>query len=109
MLFRSVPKTMVIPEERERDFERKMKSPLFSEHFNNDGWTLLYFGAFRQAFTQTKAKTAVESLFGKKKAAAEKSEQNKVAEEAPQLSLFVQSETAAEEATSRVAEEPIMG
>ena len=28
-----VPKTMVIPEEREKDFERKMKSPLFSEHF----------------------------------------------------------------------------
>jgi 16S rRNA G966 N2-methylase RsmD len=63
----SVPKTMVIPEERENDFERKMKSPLFSEHFANDNWTLAYFNALREAFTKTKAKTDLESLFGKKK------------------------------------------
>ena len=63
----SVPKTMVIPEERTRDFERKMKSPLFSEHFNKDNWTLLYFNALREAFTKTKAKTALETLFGQKK------------------------------------------
>jgi 16S rRNA G966 N2-methylase RsmD len=63
----AVPKTMVIPEEREQDFERKMKSPLFSEHFEKDNWTLAYFNALREAFTKTKAKTALESLFGKKK------------------------------------------
>jgi 16S rRNA G966 N2-methylase RsmD len=63
----SVPKTMVIPEERENDFERKMKSPLFSEHFTKDNWTLVYFGALREAFTKTKAKTNLESLFNKKK------------------------------------------
>jgi hypothetical protein len=34
---------MVIPEEWEQDFERKMKSPLFSEHFEKDNWTLAYF------------------------------------------------------------------
>lgn len=62
-----VPKTMVIPEERENDFERKMKSPLFSEHFEKDNWTLAYFNALREAFTKTKAKTDLESLFGKKK------------------------------------------
>jgi hypothetical protein len=62
----TVPKTMVIPEEREQDFERKMKSPLFSEHFEKDNWTLAYFNALREAFTKTKAKTALESLFGKK-------------------------------------------
>ncbi|MGP8200590.1 MAG: hypothetical protein ACLQU4_13935 [Limisphaerales bacterium] len=62
-----VPKTMVIPEEREDDFERKMKSPLFSEHFKKDNWTLVYFNALREAFTKTKAKTALESLFGQKK------------------------------------------
>jgi hypothetical protein len=65
----SVPKTMVIPEERENDFERKMKSPLFSEHFAKDNWTLAYFNALREAFTKTKAKTDLESLFGKKKSA----------------------------------------
>ena len=73
----SVPKTMVIPEERENDFERKMKSPLFSEHFHKDNWTLVYFNALREAFTKTKARTALESLFGQKKngAALEKSEE----------------------------------
>jgi hypothetical protein len=62
-----VPKTMVIPEEREADFERKMKSPLFSDHFQKDNWTLLYFNTFREAFTKTKAQTALEPLFGQKK------------------------------------------
>jgi hypothetical protein len=63
----NIPKTMVIPEERERDHERKMRSPLFSEHFVNDNWNLLFFDAFRQAFTKHKTKIALESLFGKKK------------------------------------------
>jgi hypothetical protein len=65
----SVPKTMVIPEEREKDYERKMKSPLFSEHFNKDNWSLLYFNALREAFTRTKAKTALEALLGQKQTA----------------------------------------
>ena len=63
----TVPKTMVIPEEREQDFERKMKSPLFSEHFEKDNWTLTYFNALREAFTKTKGRTNLESLFGKKR------------------------------------------
>jgi hypothetical protein len=58
---------MVIPEEREQDFERKMKSPLFSEHFEKDNWTLAYFNALREAFTKTKGRTNLESLFGKKR------------------------------------------
>jgi 16S rRNA G966 N2-methylase RsmD len=62
----AVPKTMVIPEEREKDFDRKMKSPLFNEHFHKDNWTLVYFNAFREAFTKTKARTVLEPLFGKK-------------------------------------------
>jgi len=63
----TVPKTMIIPEEREQDFERKMKSPLFSEHFEKDNWTLAYFNALREAFTKTKGRTNLESLFGRKK------------------------------------------
>ena len=65
-----VPKTMVIPEERENDFERKMKSPLFSERFGKDNWTLAYFNALRDAFTKSKGKTDLESVLGKKKPAA---------------------------------------
>jgi hypothetical protein len=63
----NVPKTMVIPEERERDHQRKMQSPLFSEHFAKDNWNLLFFDAFREAFSKNKTKTSLESLFGKKK------------------------------------------
>jgi 16S rRNA G966 N2-methylase RsmD len=66
----SVPKTMIIPEEREDDYQRKMKSPLFSEHFAKDNWTLAYFNALREAFTKTKAKMDLESLLGKKKSAS---------------------------------------
>jgi len=31
-----------------------MKSPLFSEHFEKDNWTLAYFNALREAFTKTR-------------------------------------------------------
>jgi 16S rRNA G966 N2-methylase RsmD len=65
-----VPKTMVLPEERERDFVRKMKSPLFSHHFAEENWTLLFFDTFRQAFTKRKAHTSLEPLLGKRKDAA---------------------------------------
>jgi hypothetical protein len=68
----NIPKTMVIPEERENDFERKMKSPLFSEHFLKDGWRLLFFDALRDSFSRHKAKTDIESLVGKKKSIKEK-------------------------------------
>jgi hypothetical protein len=57
---------MVIPEERDGDFERKMKSPLFREHFEGENWSLLYFDAFRQAFTRAKAAANVEALLGRK-------------------------------------------
>lgn len=70
----NVPKTMVIPEEREGDFQRKMKSPLFSEHFLKDNWTLVFFNALREAFTKTKGRTALESLFGLKKNASTREE-----------------------------------
>jgi len=63
----TVAKTMVIPEERDRDFHRKMQSPLFNEHFTKDNWTLVYFDAFRQAYAKTKLKTPLEKLFGEKK------------------------------------------
>jgi len=65
-----VPKTMVIPEERENDFERKMKSPLFSERYAKDNWTLAYFNTLRDAFTKSKAKMDLESMLGKKKPVA---------------------------------------
>ena len=59
----ATPKVMVIPEEREPDFQRKMKSPLFSQHFQNDSWRLLFFDLFRQTYSRLKEKTAIEDLF----------------------------------------------
>jgi 16S rRNA G966 N2-methylase RsmD len=61
-----VPKTMVIPDEREQDFHRKMKSPLFSERFEKDQWSLAFFNVLRDAYSKSKGKTALESLFGRK-------------------------------------------
>jgi len=61
---RNVPKTMVIPDEREEDFHRKMKSPLFNERFEKDQWSLAFFNALLEAFSKSKGKTALESLFG---------------------------------------------
>ena len=50
-----VPKYLVIPEERQEQFERKMKSPMFAERFEIDQWRLLYFDTVR--VQQKKLKT----------------------------------------------------
>jgi hypothetical protein len=100
----SVPKTMVIPEERERDFERKMKSPLFSHHFEQENWALLFFDAFRQAFTKTKSKTSIEPLMGKKKSPASAYAPQAVRENQEFLSFS--SEDAEAAAVGMVAERP---
>ena len=42
-----VPKYLVIPEERVEQFQRKMKSPMFSERFEVDQWRMLYFDMLR--------------------------------------------------------------
>lgn len=44
------PKYLAIPEEREDQFNRKMKSPMFSERFELDSWKLLYFDAVRSNY-----------------------------------------------------------
>jgi 16S rRNA G966 N2-methylase RsmD len=62
-----VPKVMVIPEERQADFERKMQSPLFSERFTKDSWRLLFFDTFREAYTKQRERTNIERLLGQKK------------------------------------------
>ncbi len=64
----ATPKVMVLPEEREPDFERKMQSPLFSVHFNDESWRLLYFDAFRNAYASHKEKTNIERILDTKHA-----------------------------------------
>jgi 16S rRNA G966 N2-methylase RsmD len=62
----ATPKIMVLPEEREKDFQRKMDSPLFREHFETENWRLVYFDALREAFLKTRERTDVEALAGLK-------------------------------------------
>lgn len=42
-----VDRFMVLPDERRGQFTRRMKSPLFKETFESQGWRVLYFGAFK--------------------------------------------------------------
>jgi hypothetical protein len=103
---KATPKTMVIPEERESDLKRKMESPLFSEHFSKDGWGLLFFGALREAFTRSKAKTPIDSLLGKKKSATPPSRTKEQSAETQNLFLFGTETPPLEDVTARVAQEP---
>lgn len=62
-----VPKYLVIPEEREEQFKRKYKSPMFSERFQEDNWNLLFFDAVRHWYKKLKAKdVGLESIINKK-------------------------------------------
>jgi len=60
-----VMKVMVLPEERKVDFERKMLSPMFRDFYTAQGWQLLYFDKFREAYGKMRELTAIDALFGK--------------------------------------------
>jgi len=60
----TTPKIMVLPEDRAADFTRKMQSPLFSQHFMDESWQLLFFDKFRDAFTRTRSRTKIEDILG---------------------------------------------
>lgn len=68
------PKIMVLPEERQPDFNRKMLAPLFNEYYVKDQWRLLYFDKLRDEYTKTKDATQIENILdmpsGKKHIAA---------------------------------------
>ena len=61
-----VPKYMIIPQDREAQFLRKMKSPLFYEHFKNENWHLLYFEKLKEEYSKHKRKTDIFRLINKK-------------------------------------------
>lgn len=62
----SVPKYLVIPEDREKQFLQKLKSPMFIERFKSDTWSVLYFGTLAEAFNHSKGTVVVEELIDKK-------------------------------------------
>ena len=62
-----VPKYLVIPEEREEQFNQKKKSPMFSERFEKDNWNLLFFDAIRHWYKKLKSEDLdLKSLINKK-------------------------------------------
>jgi 16S rRNA G966 N2-methylase RsmD/DNA-directed RNA polymerase subunit RPC12/RpoP len=62
-----VPKYLVIPEEREDQFRRKQKSPMFAERFEKDNWNLLFFDAIRHLYKKLKSgQVALDSIINKK-------------------------------------------
>ncbi|MFH1227887.1 MAG: DNA methyltransferase [Planctomycetota bacterium] len=51
-----VNKYLVMPEEREKQFEQKLKSPMFAERFKSDNWNILFFNALKSEFLKSNKK-----------------------------------------------------
>ena len=60
---KDVPKVMLIPADRLNQFERKKKSPMFSERLINDNWRFILFEKIIEAWTKHKSKTNIDELF----------------------------------------------
>jgi hypothetical protein len=62
-----VPKYMIIPQEREEQLQRKMKSPMFAERFELDQWQILYFDVLRSNYPKLKSGLLpIDKLVGEK-------------------------------------------
>jgi 16S rRNA G966 N2-methylase RsmD len=62
-----VPKYMIIPQEREEQLQRKMKSPMFAERFELDQWQILYFDVLRSNYPKLKSGSLhIDKLIGEK-------------------------------------------
>ena len=66
----SVDKFMVLPEEREAQFNNKMTSPLFREHFENENWKIIFFDALRVAHAKEKTDLDIHSIVNLKNVSA---------------------------------------
>jgi len=64
----SVRKYLVIPQEREDQLRRKLRSPLFGERFQKDSWNIIFFEALESAFHKHRGKVDIVSLIDKRAA-----------------------------------------
>ena len=64
-VLQSVSKIMLIPFDRYNQFQKKMKSPMFCERFNNDNWNIILFDVLYQSWSENRKKTDIEDLFNK--------------------------------------------
>ena len=61
-----VPKYLVIPQERENQLSRKLRSPLFGERFQQDSWKCLFAEALDSAFNRQGGKLDITALISKR-------------------------------------------
>jgi hypothetical protein len=61
-----VPKFLVIPEEREDQLLRKLRSPLFGDRFQQDAWQCLFAETLDSAFQKQRGKVDIAALVDKK-------------------------------------------
>lgn len=62
----AIPKYILIPEDRDNQLLRKLKSPMFQERFTSDNWQIIYFEALSEAYSKHKGKTNINELINKK-------------------------------------------
>ncbi len=62
----AVPKFLVIPQEREPQLVRKMRSPMFAKRFKDDSWMVIFFEALRKEYWKKKGKIDIFKLVDKK-------------------------------------------
>jgi len=58
-----VKKIMLFPSDRLKQFERKMKAPMFNERFIGDNWQFILFEDFLKAWTKKKTKLVIDEIF----------------------------------------------
>lgn len=63
-LEKSIKKVMLLPAERMNQLARKMKSPMFSERYEDDNWSIILFDVLYNQWNKDKTKTKIDNLFG---------------------------------------------
>ena len=64
-LNKDAKKIILIPVEREGQFYRKMKSPMFSERYNMDNWGIIFFDVLYSNWSKEKTKTNIDEIINK--------------------------------------------
>ena len=59
---KDVPKIMLFPSDRFKQFERKMKTPLFNERYEIDNWKFVLFEELYKAWNKLKANLIIEEI-----------------------------------------------
>ena len=81
-----VKKIMLIPADRENQFNRKMKTPMFDEQFKKDNWGVVLFDVLYSKWNKDKTKIKISDLVGVS-STIKKVSSNKIYDE-NQLNIF---------------------